>query len=258
MTSASVIYSRAKGPVNINPKTLVDSLNTLTSNRHGVAVIRQNEEILKWHSKRGKEEGKLTYDSPAALELSSQLCSIVRSVDPGRSLGEHRLMSVIHRDTTTATASTATTTLTATKATIAESEDHGTFSGTASDVHRDLDEHAVSNLRSKGEVGWYNIWMPLKPITDDPLGFVSPATVNVEVESTGFMGIGSGVTDRTGLVYSDLHEWYFAQDMKVGDVLIWRSEVVYHAAIRGLGDGKGRRSVDFRLAFRDVDDTVPE
>lgn len=209
---STVIYSRSSGPIPIYPKPLPGSINTISNDC--VAVIRQNPSILTWYNTtyQQNEDEMLTCECDVALELSNSLSSIIKEVDPDRNLGSHRLMSVIDRDTTHRSPNAI------------NAESVAQLSGTASDVHRDLDEHAVTNLKENGEVAWYNVWIPLKTITDDPLGFITPSSIDYNKELTGFMGVGSGVTDKTGLIHSEKHEWSYAKDMKIGDALIWRSE----------------------------------
>ena len=108
---------------------------------------------------------------------------------------------------------------------------------------------AVRNSRDAGEHAWYNCWVPLQPVREDPLGVIAPASVNIPKEGTGYMGFGTSIVDRTGIVESAGHRWYWAPDMRPGDALLWRSEETYHCAMRGGGEGGGRRSADMRISW---------
>ena len=126
-----------------------------------------------------------------------------------------------------------------------------------STAHRDLDETAVSNLAARRARIFLNFWLPLAPVIQDHLGICLPDSVDLSADPGGFKGLEG---DRTGLRHRANHRWFYVPNMGPGDVLIWRSEVVYHASLvpvnacsianPGLDIGSERRkSIDLRLIY---------
>lgn len=136
--------------------------------------------------------------------------------------------------------------------------------GYAGTVHRDLDDTAVGNLRSVDRARYFfNIWAPLTKVHCNPLAVLLPDSVDFSRDPAGFRGLEY---DRTGLNHQPGHKWLGFPDMCPGDVLVWRSDVVYHAAYSGKASGgedvdeevvavcdcpPSRRSVDVRFVVTD-------
>ena len=116
-------------------------------------------------------------------------------------------------------------------------------------VHRDLSEDAVANLKDHhNQVYYYNAWIPRSKVTSFPLGLIQPNSIDLQKEPTGFLGIEN---DRTGIRYSQDHQWIYFSNMNVGDLLLWHSEIVYHAAFALPDQDALRSSLDMRIYFHE-------
>ena len=105
------------------------------------------------------------------------------------------------------------------------SQTQGAYTSTA---HRDLDDVAVSNLTARHARVFLNFWVPLTTVKQDHLGICLPESVDLSKDPGGFKGMEG---DRTGMHNREGHRWVYVPDLLPGDVLIWRSEVVYHASL---------------------------
>ena len=129
--------------------------------------------------------------------------------------------------------------------------------GYAGTFHRDLDATAVSNLKDRGAVVFINAWVPLAPVKSRPLAVLKPASCDFATDPAPFRGLAY---DTTGLNHNPSHEWVSFRELAPTDVLLFRSDTVYHGALDdGEGDGAAagsghpppppRQSVDLRLVF---------
>ena len=68
-----------------------------------------------------------------------------------------------------------------------------------------------------------------------------------------FLAALGGTDDRTGLRANSTHSWVWFPRLRAGDVILWRSERVWHAAFArpGQAPGKSRRSADARFVLVD-------
>ena len=102
-------------------------------------------------------------------------------------------------------------------------------------------------------------WVPLAPVKQDHLGLCLPESVDLSKDPGGFKGMEG---DRTGMHNREGHRWVYVPDLLPGDVLIWRSEVVYHANLMPAHQASGavlgstsshcidrRKSLDLRLIY---------
>jgi hypothetical protein len=226
--------------------------------RGGLAVLREVRGLHEWVTAHGKSP---LLDDPdvAHSAVAAALCDAAAAAARARGLvsgggSGHACLNFIARDTATSA---------------------GNFTAEA---HRDLDEDAAANLRaSTGREDLLNFWVPLEPVERHTLGAVLPASVDYAADPAAFAsceraegpGGAAGARDRTGLRRSQTaggHRWVFFGGLAPGDAVVWRSDVVYHAALLGLereddasaapprgpsgaSARRGRRSVDLRIAL---------
>jgi len=255
---AEVTYSSPElpGPVAVDIRPLP---RAFWGHSEALQLVKQDARLLSWHEEvmAGETGREFTAESTTACGLAEALLPIIETwtgLKTGAE-GTWKLTSVIHRDTRAMKAG----------------------GGYTSVAHRDLDEAAVCNLLSSflqqefqpEDVNvsalpplFVNAWVPLQPVEADPLAVVLPESVVLPASGRGsggsshdacpFLGISPG--DATGLALPPLgrnHDWRWAAGMCQGDVLIWRSEQVYHGAFKHPGQrpDASRRSVDVRFHY---------
>lgn len=178
--------------------------------------------VCDWIPLRRWCEGWASAKEPSLESAGDSMALALAAALPLEVLGSHAwtLTSVIQRDTAQGT-------------------------GPTHHAHRDLDELAAANL---GGVGFANAWIPLDVVRADPLAVVDPATV-LPAQRASFRGYST--SDRTGLrapaAHEPPHDWKYVPGLRPGDALLWRSDVVYHAAFELTGQSATRRSCDVRF-----------
>ena len=198
----------------------------------GIAM-RQFDDVKRWLSdvKAVEEEDQLEagHELPddQEHEMAAILARHIQAMDPERAgkCPRWTLASVIYRK--------------------------GKGKSYTNDVHRDLSEVSTANLREhEGQVYFYNAWVPRRDVHSSPLALALPSTVDIANDASGFLGMEH---DTTGLTYRDSHQWLYWSGMRLGDVIFWRSDLVYHASFQLPGEESlpPRVSMDMRIYFHD-------
>lgn len=199
---------------------------SLTLALHGVQAVRQHPGVLHWHDDASKSFPDSDMWKSASTEGLAPVCAAILQKLLGESLPtDWTIGNVIIRD--------------------AAGSDS---SGLNTVVHRDYCHVAMENMSKRGISQCYNLWVPLLPVTSYPLGFVLPSSVDWDIDVGPFTCLAE--TDRTSLRASSStsFDWRYFPDLRPGDVLIWRSDLVFHSALCSPNSPEGRRlSVDLRL-----------
>jgi len=205
----------------------------------GICSMRGVRELREWVQQADIddiERNGIATDDPRIVRLARIMARVASEADRGRLRGhsfEGQLGSVIARP-----------------------QGRSDGSGYAGVVHRDIDETAATNLRKakRPSQRWYNVWLPLSPVTLSPLGLISGSSVDLTHQAAGYHESLPG--DRTGLKRNHTHNWIWFPDLQPGDAILWHSEEVYHSSFElppGYGAGTlpnpARRSLDLRLYF---------
>ena len=200
-------------------------------------VLRAEPALIAWRAgwdAAGRPSFEAHDDQGAALAraLERALDAFAAAADSGDG-ARWVFSSVIHRDTRAGASGDA-------------------YTGVA---HRDLDELAVANLRRAERARFFvNAWLPLGEGADDvdPLALLLPGA-EPHLDAAPFLAALGGTDDRTGLRANSTHSWVWFPRLRAGDVILWRSERVWHAAFArpGQAPGKSRRSADARFVLVD-------
>ena len=197
MIESGIEYSDGRRVVKIAPEAAESVCDS-------VVVVRQCGKLLRWHDawvasgcpSFAAEEANVTDCLAEALgRFDLAACSTTRWV----------AKSAIHRG-------------------------DSRFSGPTRSAHRDLCEVAVANLRTTtGALAFVNVWLPvLRPVDRDPLAFLDPKTADIAAQAAPYRAVSA--VDRTGINYDHRHRWFYVPNLRPGDALLWRSDLVYHAS----------------------------
>ena len=198
----------------------------LTLENDHIEFVHNVEKVKSWMDKHNSNLNE-PFTEDEELELASILAEEIKLKDPNKAgiCSKWSLTSTIYRN---------------------EDPKTGTKTYTNA-VHRDLSEDSVSNLNQHhNHAYFYNVWIPRTTVMSSPLGLITPDSVDLPKESVGFLGLEN---DKTGINFSNRHNWIYCSDLTVGDLILWHSEVVYHASFPIPGQTAPRNSVDFRIYF---------
>ena len=249
---AAVQFADGRFPV--EPKEVAERADQRpTLRRNLYELVRGHEkvnEFLASHSLYFDQKKDIYLFSTAdERELADIVAGSIKQLDPQRagSCSSFQLSSVIYRNVQP------------------RSPENRSSSQYTNVCHRDIDETAVKNFFDHERLQYfYNgteilpnhvyhsncldaAWIPFQPVGCFPIGLIDPESVSTE-HVTGFMGLDQ---DRTGLRFHQDHEWLWAKDMQPGDMWLWASDRVFHAAFPLLEDEGPRISADFRIYFGD-------
>jgi len=198
----------------------------------GVQAVRGHPQLLQWHARaNGAADAEVWRKAVGDGELAAVSAGILGEVlgsDAGQDTTSWELGNLIFRD----------------------SQECGGSGNFNREVHRDHCENAGRNF---GET--YNCWVPLLHVTSYPLGFCLPSSVDMELDVGPATGLWEG--DRTSLrrrAEAKL-DWRYFPDLAPGDILLWKSDLVFHAATELAGDSASERrrrrlSVDLRIHWK--------
>uniref|UniRef100_A0A7S1HU44 Phytanoyl-CoA dioxygenase n=1 Tax=Eutreptiella gymnastica TaxID=73025 RepID=A0A7S1HU44_9EUGL len=206
---------------------------TFDETQESFAVVRGDPRLREW-GRAHSRQSQIDRDSEEAAELGGIIAALVRASDSAvRNATDHVLGNVIGRNLGGGAASPSQYT---------------------NVVHRDLDEAACANFGAKhGLRSFYNAWVPLGAVVQDPLALLLPSSRGGESQGHAVGFHSSLEHDRTGLRHHSRHQWVYFDGLQPGDALLWHSQAVYHASFTlpsmGSGGTQPRRSVDIRIMF---------
>jgi hypothetical protein len=100
------------------------------------------------------------------------------------------------------------------------------------------------------------MWVPFETVRSQPLALLVPKSTDISADSADVASFHPALpTDRTGLKFNKAQQWVWFPQMQPGDMLLWKSEVVYHASFALPQQHlqpelhPPRRSIDLRIYF---------